>query len=92
MIPFLENYCCTDKAIELKKVHVLNVDLSNIALGQFERAEDQRTRQPCLTAYLMCKTAMSGSTVEVKIAWDDTLLCKATIKGIEQNGSIGSWS
>jgi len=80
------------KVIELKEVYALNSDLSSISLERFERAENQRTRQPYYIAYLMCKMTMSGSTIDVKVTWDDTLLCNTTIKDVAQSGSIDSWS
>ena len=80
------------KVIELKEVYALNSDLSSISPDRFERAENQRTRQPYYIAYLMCKMTMSGSTIVVKITWDDTLLCETMIQDVAQSGSIESWS
>ncbi len=80
------------KVIELKEVYALNSDLSSISPDRFERTENQRTRQPYYIAYLMCKMTMSGSTIVVKITWDDTLLCETMIQDVAQSGSIESWS
>jgi hypothetical protein len=74
---------------ELVEAAVLNCDLSNIPISDFDQFENPKSRRPYYVAYLMCKILLSGTSLEVEIHWNETRLCNRKIRGI---GSIPSRS
>ena len=74
---------------ELVEVAILNCDLSNIPISEFDRFENPKTKRPYYVAYLICKILLSGTSLEVEIHWNERTLCNTKIEDVE---STGSWS
>src|SRR5271155_5326363 len=72
---------------ELTDVAVLNCDLSTIPITDFERFENPKTKRPYYVAYLTCKMLLFGTSLEVEIHWNESIVCKTSIKDIQRTRS-----
>ena len=68
---------------ELVEVAILNCDLSNIPITEFDRFENPKSRRPYYVAYLMCKILLAGTSLEVEIHWNERRVCNTKIKDVE---------
>jgi len=78
----------TDETTELEEIAVLNCDISSIPLEEFDTGVNPVTRRQYYTAYLKYKVEMRGTQFEVKILWNNRVLCQSMIQNIEHKGSV----
>jgi len=78
----------TDETVELKEVAVLNCDISSIPLEEIDTGVNPVTRRQYYTAYLKCEIKMRGTQLELKILWNDRVLCQSMIQNIKHKGSV----
>ena len=73
----------TDYPTELKKVAVLDFDLSNSSLNKFERRETPKTKEPYYVVYLIFKLLLCGTSVEAELHWNKKLVCSVPVKELQ---------
>lgn len=68
---------------ELIKVAVLNCDLSNSFLGDFEKHENPNTKKAYYVLYLIFKMELCGTSVNAELRWNERLVCSTKIKDLQ---------
>lgn len=68
---------------DLVEVTVLNCDLSNLPLNDFDRYENPKTKRPYYSACMICKMMISGTTLDIEIYYNNIRICKEQIKELE---------
>ena len=61
----------------------LDVDLSQLPLGDFDRMKNPKTKKIYYNAHLDCRMILSGTSLDIQVYCNNKKICQTTLQDIE---------